>query len=144
MTNYKNYIQDLELGNIRSHYPAQVDVKTLYENTNQAAAPDSLQGETNTTYQVPPGKKYVMLGLSIYISALASSSEIVFYKGDTEDAITTAVLTIKMPQVLGWYEHTQTDDNTLQAIFPSGKYIVSDPSGNNIMWITMYGYETNA
>ncbi len=127
-------------------YPAESivigeHIKMLYYAHDLATAARSLldtdAGSGPQPYQVPSDKTFHMMLLITTNANLAGNVKI--YQGDTLDSVTTQKSQIFFPRLPYHTPHYFPLNNVTIA---SEKYITSLPSGANVRYTTIYGYET--
>ncbi len=134
--NYKPYGYASVGKDIVHSVPFQ-EIKTLSFVFAGSSAEKSLKVEASTTvYQVPTGKKFVIL--TWMVSHKNTATNPTLFIGDTLNALTTLIYGIK---TTGGHA---MDTVSFHAEVPAGKWITCDPVSIEIHWTQVVGYETDA
>ncbi len=136
MANYKGQARRIIIGNVEIPVPAGAVIKTLYDPVLLSTAADALLYQ-NSTYQVPTGKTFHMIGMRLTIELATGSGNVIISQGDTEDAETLVKVTIT-------YTSNPTNDQEIygEEEFTTGKFITVKSSAATLEHIIIIGYET--
>ncbi len=136
MTNYKGEKRAV-VGTWFS-YPVHDGHKliALDENVDASNAADGFHDiSTGVIYQVTAGKTFRMLRIQVRIGTPGAASTLVISSGDTENAETATLLTLKLPNQAG-NQYYQVDKE-----LASAKFLTHNPSGTDVIFINIVGYE---
>ncbi len=130
MANYKPYGETLV--GFEGYYKSVINAKILFRNVAaQSVALAMKSSGGNVDYQVPTGKKFVAVGISLQATA---AGLIAIYQGDTAAAITTIMHFIDV-------SGAGTFNVPLDFDIATGKYVTIDASGTNFDNCTIVGHE---
>ncbi len=123
-----------EVGRDIVHHVYASDVKVLYFLHNSVNAAKSLQ-LNGSPYQVPTGRKFVILVLSLQHSNTGAS--VALSHGSTVD-VEDVILFIWPFSGTKLYE-----GRTLNLVATAGNYITVDPNGTSLVSADVVGYEVD-
>ncbi len=135
MTNYKPFHENITVAGYTVPVPPSGVSIHLVEKNNAGTANDSFEEIDGTVYQVPSGKKFVLLGVSINVIGTGGGN-FVIYEGATANATTTTKLSTTIPTETLRYQIFVNGNYT----FASSTFIVHN--GNvDTGFLDLYGYE---
>ncbi len=140
MANHKAGIKYITIAGVRVQVPSHAQVLFLYDNVNGNASVDTfLDVRDNTAYKVPTNKFFYPIGFQISSKTFLASDYVEIGEGDTENVMTSVqdkILTPPISEVVDFFH-----GDLLSQSYSSSKFIVYDPSGTNLNWISCIGYE---
>ncbi len=135
MANYKPRLtHSLGTAGVNISVAEKASIKVLHDYVNNSNVADGfLDSTTGLIYQVPSGKTFNAVSMTLQTNAAEATMDI--YQGDTENAVTLLKMTRGF-KVL--------DVAIFACLFTiaSTKFITYDPSGTGIYDIELIGYET--
>ncbi len=145
MANYK-IVRTITIGGVTVLVPNNATIKFLSEHVDGSNAADTmLDAGDGGAYQVATGKTFHLIGITIWCDTPVAGETIKISTGDTENAETAAVInTLQLPmvtQITGNGTEYFVGDTPTGNTWASAKYLVINPSGTTVDWITMVGYE---
>ncbi len=135
MVNYKGSTRKIIITGLELNVPSNGTVKLLRDAVAADTAADGfIDDSDNLIYAVTTGKTYRILGLG-FRCASAGVETVVISSGDTENAETATLITLRLPYTteLFWIPV----DLTLAA----AKFLTYNPSSSGINEILAIGYE---
>ncbi len=108
----------------------------LTEQTINDTAADAMYKDS-AVYSVPTGKKFILLGVRVYVDS-TGGGDLAIWEGATEDAETSLKQTVDLAvagvnNVIEYYIHSVS--------FAAGKFITINPSGTQVEFVELLGYE---
>ncbi len=137
MVNYKSKRKTITFAGVEYPIPEAAVIKFLHDDTASATAADSMfDSNDNLVYAVTAGKTFHLLGVRIFHDETISAGSLVVSSGDTEDAETAAIITLKVGATANIIVEVPMDKT-----FAAGKFVVYNPSAAVVENIQMIGYE---
>jgi len=134
--NYKPALQEFTIAGVTRRYSAKLI--QLYDSPILSTTADSLlDSRGDDQYQSPSSTVFVIIGVRVEGGNVASS--VLIYSGATEDAETTLHLTCRHATGTNIQEY-YVDDIAMDA----NSYVVYNPGGTSLAFITVWGYERPA
>ncbi len=135
--NYKRATENsINIGGLTFVIPREAQIVYLYHPNRGGTGPKSLFKLGTTKYQVDADKKLHIIGGVVGTSD--GLSNVLWYQGDTGDAITTLKGT-SYDAGLSGVNHTFY----LRMAFAESKYVTGDPVGSGITFMSLIGFEMN-
>jgi len=136
--NYKPYSVSLVGSSIR-HSVYRLDVKRLINHVDNGSLTESYHLDFGTTsYQVPTGRKFVVLEWLLSHSS-GSAVTVKLYSAVTDNSTVGATLINEFhhPAIKG------TDIISIEQVIPAGSYVVIVSGGTTIHYSAVIGYEVD-
>ncbi len=137
MVNYKANPRVIKTEAVTYPVNDQFEIIQLDDNVDGSNAADGFhEVNTGVIYQVATGKKFRMIGLTVRIGTGGAASTLVISSGDTENAETSTLLTIKLNNLNSSIDHYAIDKELV-----AGKFLTYNPSGTDVLFVKIIGYE---
>ncbi len=109
---------------------------------NASAALKSLESDFTTNYQVPTGKNFIAVSISVYCVTGVAFGTLNLIEGDAADsgAGTNVAMLYTVDSVLS----TPINTYPLNITFAAGKFVTVNPSTTQIIGVSLVGYEVSA
>ncbi len=145
MANYK-IVRTITVGGVTVLVPNNATIKHLSEQCDGSNAADTMidSGDGNA-YAVATGKTFHLIGVTLYCDTPVAGESVKISSGDTENAETATIINNLMSPMITQKTGNGTEyfvgDTPSGNTWASAKFVVYNPSGTTVDFITMVGYE---